>query len=256
MRTFKLTLAYDGTAYTGWQMQPGQPTVQAALETSLAKITGEAVRATASGRTDSGVHALGQVVSFQSETSLSPVTLRNALNAELPRDIAALAVEEAPHRFHARRDCVRKRYRYLLHDGEAPDVFLRAYCWQYRQRLDGAAMSRAAQAFVGTHDFRSFESRWPQRSSSVRTIYEAFVERGRGAQQGLLTFEVAGNGFLYNMVRAMIGTLVEVGRGNRPIAWPAEVVAAGERRAAGMTAPPQGLFLVRADYKLDPVHTP
>jgi tRNA pseudouridine38-40 synthase len=120
--------------------------------------------------------------------------------------------------------------------------------WQYRHSLDAGKMSRAAQAFVGTHDFRSFESRWPQRSSSVRTIYEATVERGRGERNNLITLEFSGNGFLYNMVRAMVGTLVEVGRGVRPEPWPAEVITAGTRRAAGMTAPAHGLFLVRVDY--------
>ncbi len=252
MRTFKLTLAYDGTNYAGWQMQSGNPTIQAALETALAKITGETIRAAASGRTDAGVHALGQVVSFSSETALSPETVRNALNAELPRDIAALDVQQAADGFHARRDCIRKRYRYQVHDGTVADVFRRRTCWLYRQPLDAAAMSRAAQAFVGTHDFRSFESRWPQRSSSVRTVYEARVERGQGERENLIALEFSGNGFLYNMVRALVGTLVEIGRGVRPERWAAEVLSAGTRRAAGMTAPAQGLFLVRVDYPSEP----
>jgi len=256
MRTFKLTLAYDGTDYAGWQMQTGKPTVQAAVEAALAKITGEPIRAAASGRTDAGVHALGQVVTFHSATALSPWTLRNALNAELPRDMAAIEVEEAAADFHARRDCIRKRYRYLIHDGDAPDVFRRKVCWNYRQRLNAAAMSRGGQAFVGTHDFRSFEYRWPQRESSVRTIYEVEVRRGSGERRNLITFEVSGNGFLHNMVRAMVGTLVEVGRGARPECWPAEVIAAGDRRVAGMTAPPQGLFLVRVDYRDDGCNPP
>jgi tRNA pseudouridine38-40 synthase len=248
MRTFKLTLAYDGTKYAGWQWQPAKPTIQGALETALGKITGESIRAAASGRTDAGVHALGQVVSFQSETRLSADTLRNALNGELPRDISAIDVAEAADTFHARRSAIRKRYRYMIHDGAVADVFRRHLCWQYRQPLDAAAMSRASQSFVGTHDFRSFESRWPQRASSVRTIYESTVSRDAGERANLITIEFSGNGFLYNMVRALVGTLVEVGRGTRPECWPAEVVAAGNRGAAGMTAPAQGLFLVRVDY--------
>jgi tRNA pseudouridine38-40 synthase len=256
MRTFKLTLAYDGTGYAGWQMQPGKPTIQAALEAALARITGAPIRAAASGRTDAGVHALAQVVSFKSATPLAPETIRNALNAELPRDIAALAVEVAPDDFHARRDAIRKRYRYKIHDGDVPDVFHRPYCWQYRQPLNAEAMERAAQAIVGTHDFRSFEYRWPQRSSSVRTIYEAFVCRKAGSADGMITFDVSGNGFLYNMVRALVGTLVEVGRGAKAENWPAEVIAAGDRRTAGMTAPAQGLFLVRVDYRADPACEP
>ena len=130
----------------------------------------------------------------------------------------------------------------------SPMSFVAGPAGIYRQPLDAAAMSRAAQAFVGTHDFRSFESRWPQRSSSVRTIYEARVERGRGERQNLISLEFSGNGFLYNMVRALVGTLVEIGRGVKPERWASEVVTAGTRRAAGMTAPAQGLFLVRVDY--------
>jgi len=259
MRTFKLTLSYDGSNYAGWQLQPHKPTIQAAVEAALTKITGETIRVAASGRTDAGVHALAQVASFTSLTQLSPATLRNALNAEMPRDIAALDVAEAPAGFHARRDCIRKRYRYLIHDGEAPDVFGRKYAWHYREPLDADAMSRAAQAFVGTHDFRSFEYRSPQRASSVRTIYEADARRvagpfGAARDDGLdgIAFEVCGNGFLYNMVRAMVGTLVEVGRGMKSEKWPAEVIIAGDRRLAGMTAPPQGLFLVRVDYRRAP----
>ncbi|HWB09722.1 MAG TPA: tRNA pseudouridine(38-40) synthase TruA [Pirellulales bacterium] len=248
MRALKLTLAYDGTAYAGWQVQPGQRTLQGTLEAALAKITRETIRVTASGRTDAGVHALGQVVSFDTDSPLRADVLQRALNAELPDDMAVLAAAEAPAGFHAIRDAVRKRYRYLLHDGPVPDVFRRHLVWHYRQRLDAAAMNRAAQALLGKHDFRSFESGWPQRTSSVRTIFEISVVRGLSADENLVVLEVEADGFLYNMVRAIVGTLVEVGRGTRPETWPAEVLAAQDRRAAGMTAPPQGLFLLRVEY--------
>ncbi len=248
MRTFKLTLAYDGTLYSGWQLQPGRPTVQQALELALERITGEATRAAASGRTDAGVHALGQVVSFRSSTHLDPAVLQKALNAELPRDIAAVDLTEANNDFHARRDAVRKLYRYMLDDGPVRDVFARAYVWQVRTRLDDAAMHRAAQVLVGRHDFSSFETHGSERESSVRTIFEVSLRRGQGAAAHRLTFEIAGDGFLYNMVRTIVGTLVEVGRGVRDESWLAAVLAACDRTAAGQTAPPQGLFLVSVDY--------
>lgn len=248
MRTLKLTLAYDGTAYAGWQVQSGQKTLQGTLEAALAKITGEKIRVTASGRTDSGVHALGQVVSFDTESPLAPDVFQRALNAELPHDMAVLEAAEARPGFHAIRDAVRKRYRYLLHDGPIPDVFRRQYAWHYRQRLDASAMHRAAQNLLGKHDFRSFESAWPQRATSVRTITDIFVRRGFDNDEDLIALEVEADGFLYNMVRAIVGTLVEVGRGNRPEAWPGEVLAAQDRRVAGMTAPAHGLFLVQVEY--------
>ena len=248
MRTLKLTLAYDGTAYAGWQLQPGQRTLQGTLEAALARITRETIRVRASGRTDAGVHALGQVVSFHTESSLPADVFVRALNAELPDDMVVLAVAEAPVGFHAIRDAVRKRYRYLLHDGPVHDVFRRHQVWHYRQSLDAAAMHRAAQALLGKHDFRSFESAWPQRTSSVRTIFEISVVRGISGDENLIALEVEADGFLYNMVRAIVGTLVEVGRGTRDESWPAEVLAAQDRRVAGMTAPPQGLFLLRVEY--------
>lgn len=248
VRTLKLTFAYDGTAYAGWQVQSGQKTLQGTLEAALAKITGETIRVTASGRTDSGVHALGQVVSFDTESPLPPDAFQRALNAELPRDMAVLEAAEARPGFHAIRDAVRKRYRYVLHDGPVPDVFRRQYAWHYRHRLDAEAMHRSAQSLLGTHDFRSFESAWPQRTTSVRTITDICVRRGFDHDERLIAVEVEADGFLYNMVRAIVGTLVEVGRGNRSENWPAEVLAAQDRRVAGMTAPAQGLCLLRVEY--------
>jgi tRNA pseudouridine38-40 synthase len=249
MRTVKLTLAYDGTNYAGWQVQPGEKTVQGALETAIEKVTGEQLRAIASGRTDAGVHALGQVVGFRTESHLSTEVLQRALNAELPRDIAVLAAVEADGSFHPIRDAFRKRYRYVIHDGPVRDVLRRHYCWHYASRLDDAAMARAAAALLGRHDFSSFETRGAPRRDSIRTVYELHVERGRGGEVDCLTIEVEADGFLYNMVRAIVGTLVEVGRGAQDESWVAEVLAAADRRAAGPTAPPQGLFLVRVEYE-------
>jgi tRNA pseudouridine38-40 synthase len=249
MRTLRLTLAYDGTAYAGWQVQPNQRTLQETLEAALAKITGETIRVTASGRTDAGVHALGQVVSFNTQSPLSARIFQRALNAELPDDMAVLEAAETLPGFHAIRDAVRKRYRYVIHDSTVPDVFRRKYAWHYREKLDADAMHRAGQSLLGTHDFRSFESAWPQRTSSVRTIFDILARRGFCQDDDLVAVEVEADGFLYNMVRAIVGTLVEVGRGTRPESWPAEVLAAQDRRLAGMTAPAHGLFLVRVQYK-------
>jgi tRNA pseudouridine38-40 synthase len=244
MRTFKLMLSYDGTNYAGWQSQVDQPTVQGALEAVLLRITGEPVRTTASGRTDAGVHALAQVVSFQSETHLSEEVLLRAIRAYLPTDVAAASLELAADNFHAIRSAVRKRYRYLLAEGPEHSVFRRHYEWAYPSELDVSAMTEAAALLVGEHDFASFASSGSERKSSVRTIYELSVVRD-GKQ---VRIEVEANGFLYNMVRNIVGTLVEVGRGAQRPEWVAGVLSKQDRRAAGPTAPPQGLCLVRVDY--------
>lgn len=255
MRTFKLTLAYDGTDFAGWQRQPERTTLQGTLEEVLSRITGAAVTVAASGRTDAGVHAIGQVVSFESQTLLEPAVLQRALNAELPDEMLVLELSEAPSGFHARYDAIGKRYRYCIHDGPLRNLFGRRYAWHCRDRLDVSAMHEAAQALLGTHDFRSFETSWPNRETSVRTITDILVARGAGQGDGpfgdagdTIQVEVAADGFLYNMVRAIVGTLVEVGRGARPREWVSEVLAAQDRKAAGKTAPPQGLFLLHVDY--------
>lgn len=245
MQTFKLTLAYDGGAYSGWQLQTGQRTLQGALEEALEKITGEFIRCSASGRTDAGVHALGQVVSFRSTTQLPADTLQRALNAELPRDMAALAVVVAADDFHARRDAKRKTYRYVIDDGPVRDVFRRTYAWQARCRLNAEAMQEAALLLVGTHDFSSFETSGSPRESNVRTVYELKVARPAA---DAIFVEITANGFLYNMVRAIVGTLAEVGRGVQPVDWVPQVLAAADRCWAGQTAPAQGLFLVDVVY--------
>jgi len=248
VRSLKLTLAYDGSAYAGWQVQPGAKTLQGTLEAALAKVTGREIRSLASGRTDAGVHALGQVVGCRLETHLSNDVLRRALNAELPLDMVVLDARDAPENFHPIRDAVRKCYRYVLHDGPIRNVFERHYLWQVRWSLDDEAMARAARALLGKHDFRSFETSGAERESSVRTVTDLRVERGQGGEAHVVTVEVEADGFLYNMVRAIVGTLVEVGRGAQVESWVRDVLEAADRRAAGPTAPPQGLFLVEVDY--------
>ncbi|GIW87177.1 MAG: tRNA pseudouridine synthase A [Isosphaeraceae bacterium] len=245
MRNLRLTVEYDGTDFHGWQRQPGLRTVQEELEAAIEATTGSRPNCTASGRTDAGVHALGQVVQFYSATRLAPAILVRALNAHLPPDIRVLDAADMPQSWHATLDARSKRYRYQLDNRPIARPFLRRYAWHIKHRLDEAAMHRAAQALLGRHDFRSFETEWPNRTSSVRTIFELAVTRSGDD----LTIEVEADGFLYNMVRAITGSLVLVGAGRRPEHWIADILAAEDRRAAGPTAPPQGLFLVYVVYR-------
>jgi tRNA pseudouridine38-40 synthase len=269
VRWLKLTVAYDGGAYAGWQIQPDKPTVQGVFEATWQKLTQEPVHVTAAGRTDAGVHALGQVVGASTQTRLSNDDLQRGLNALLPDDIAVTAIENAREGFHATYDATGKRYRYHIHNARSPSVFDRHYAWHYPHPLDVPAMHAAGQALVGRHDFSSFESAGSERPDSIRTIHELFVVRWIHAHELIrrpqfipdaigntgftqpsdhITIDVAGDGFLYNMVRAIVGTLIEVGRGTRDAQWLADVLAARDRRQAGQTAPPHGLFLVSVDY--------
>ncbi|MFV2066373.1 MAG: tRNA pseudouridine(38-40) synthase TruA [Pirellulales bacterium] len=249
MRWLKLTLAYDGTRYAGWQTQVDQTTLQGTLEVAVGRVCGERIRVAGSGRTDAGVHALGQVASFSTNSRLPADTLCRAFNAQLPHDMAVLSVDEVPHGFHARRDAVRKVYRYHIDNGAVPDLFARHYRWHVRGPLDADAMARAAGPLTGRHDFRSFEASGGRRRSSLRTVSRLDVTCRPKSGGHEICFDVQANGFLYNMVRNLVGTLVEVGRGRRSEAWPTEVLGAHDRRQAGPTAPPQGLFLVRVDYE-------
>jgi len=244
MRNLKLILAYDGTDFHGWQTQPGLRTVQQTLEEAIGKLTGELVRCNASGRTDTGVHAVGQVVNFYSTTRHSPDVLLRAINAHLPPDVVVREVEEVPQAFDANHDAVRKHYRYLMHLGRVPDLFLRRYAWHVPYRLDVEEMRRGMDCLRGRHDFHSFETEWPNRLSSVRTItHLALSHLGE-----LLWLDVEADGFLYNMVRAIVGTLVNVGRGYWPWTQVRKILDACDRRLAGPTAPPHGLFLMRVRY--------
>ena len=246
MRNIKLILSYDGSAFSGWQTQPKARTVQETLETAIKQLTGgEKVHANASGRTDAGVHAVGQVVNFHTETKLIPQVILRALNATLPDDVAVASASEATPEFDANRHAVRKLYRYVIHDGSVRQLFLKKYSLQTGYRLDAQAMSRAAACLIGRHDFRCFESNWPNRQTSVRTITHLSVNRFGD----YIWLDVEADGFLYNMVRAIAGTLINVGRGFWPVEQVAAILNAEDRAQAGPTAPAQGLFLMRVTYE-------
>jgi tRNA pseudouridine38-40 synthase len=247
-RWLKLTVAYDGTAYAGYQFQPNLPTIQGSLQQAWADITGETPKLTASGRTDAGVHALGQVVGVDTASVLPPERLLRGLNARLPEDIVVTEVAKAPPGFHATHDALRKLYRYQIYCHRVRPVFERRTTWHFPQPLDVQAMQAAAQLLVGRHDFASFETAGSERSTTVRTLSRVDVIVHADAPWRI-DVEVEGDGFLYNMVRGIVGTLVEVGRGARPVHWMSGVLAACDRRMAGPNASPQGLVLVRVDYR-------
>jgi tRNA pseudouridine38-40 synthase len=245
MRNIRLTLSYDGSDFSGWQTQPGFRTVQETLETAVAALGGSPVRANASGRTDAGVHAVGQVVNFYTDLTIPTDKFAKAVNAYLPPDVVVRSAEDAPQSFDANRDAQCKLYRYVIHDGAVPDVFMRRHCCHTRRRLDATAMARASAPLLGRHDFHSFETEWPNRMSSVRTIMHLEVRR----MDDLIWLDVEADGFLYNMVRAIAGTLMNVGRGYWPESEVGEILRAEDRRRAGPTAPAQGLFLMRVTYE-------
>jgi tRNA pseudouridine38-40 synthase len=244
MKNLKFTLSYDGTDFNGWQTQPGYRTVQDVLEQAIAAVTGARPHANASGRTDAGVHAVGQVVNFYADTRLTPETLARAVNAHLPDDVAIRDAAEVSQSFDANKDAVRKLYRYVIHDSPVPDPFLRRYAAPSKHRLDAEAMAQASRVLIGRHDFHSFETDWPNRMSSVRTINHLTVNRAGD----YIWIDVEADGFLYNMVRAIAGTLMNVGRGFWPESKVAEILTAEDRTEAGPTAPACGLFLMWVTY--------
>ncbi len=272
MRTLKITLAYDGTRFVGWQRQADGESIQGLIEAALARIEGAPVAVHGAGRTDAGVHALGQVASARMASPLDAATLTRAINAHLPPDIRILAVEDRDDGFHARFSARSKCYRYQFDVAAIASPFDRAYAWHLPQPLDVEAMREAAAMLIGTHDFAAFQSAGSAVTATVRTLSrsglrtDTFGSRLRPAAAGgnatglrrhgesdsaardLLVYEVCGNGFLRHMVRAIAGTLVEVGQGRRTPASMTMLLRAGTRADAGRTAPAHGLFLVGVDY--------
>ena len=259
MRVLKLTVAYDGTRFVGWQRQADGESIQGLLEEALAKFEGAPVTVHGAGRTDAGVHALGQVASAIVTFTHPAETIARALNAQLPDDIRVVEIADAAPGFHARFSARSKSYRYQIREGTIGDPFTRAFVWQLPAPLNVDAMTEAAAALVGTHDFAAFQSAGTEVASTVRTIFRSEfsttepserserLERPERSER-LLVYEVTADGFLRHMVRAIVGTLVEIGRGWRSVESIAQLVERGTRAQAGATAPPHGLFLVCVDY--------
>ncbi len=244
MRNFLLTLLFDGGAYHGWQVQENAVTVQETLQNAAERILGVRCPVTGCSRTDAGVHALGFCCCLRAETGLSPERLQAALNAVLPRDIAVGGCREVPLTFHPRYDCRRKTYRYLVWNGKTRNPFYEGRACFYPYRLDAPFLHAQAQAFCGKHDFSAFCAANGSVEDKVRTIYAFSVER----EGDLVRFTVTGDGFLYNMVRILVGTLLDLQAGRLEAGSLPAVLESRDRARAGATAPAEGLYLVRADY--------
>ena len=244
MRNIRLDVCYDGTRYNGWQRQTSHDnTIQGKLETALSRILGESIEVSASGRTDTGVHAMGQVVNFHCESAMDCAAMLAELRRYLPEDIGIYSCREVSPRFHARLNALEKTYRYRLWNSEMPCVFDRRYVAVMPEKLDVDAMQKAADLLLGTHDFSAFCANKKMKKSTVRTIKSFTVERC-GEE---LRFTVTGNGFLHNMVRILVGTLVEVGRGERS-ADSIPALFGARREEAGVLAPGKGLCLMEVRY--------
>lgn len=256
-----LRVAYDGTEFSGWQVQPGRRTVQGTLAAAIQSVSGEDLLPRGTSRTDAGVHALDQVTAFTSTSGLGAATWARALEARLPVDVTVVSARDVDPGFDPLAAAVAKRYRYRIHDAPARPVFDRRLVWRWRGRLDRDRMAEAARHLVGEHDFTSFEKTPSTRVSKVRTIHEVSIRRPAAPADGLpdaitdeIWIDVEGNGFLHNMVRIIVGSLVMVGAGRRSTEWLADALAARSRPAAGPTAPPHGLVLAVTRLQPDPWH--
>ena len=245
MRNIKLLIEYDGTNYQGWQVQPKGPTIQGILEEKLGLLTGQPVQLFGSGRTDSGVHALGQVAHFKTQSQMDIRTIQRALNSLLPRDIVIQEVEEVDEGFHARKHSKSKIYEYRILNRNLRSVFHRGYVWYIPQKLNLTEMKKATQSLIGEHDFSAFRTVGSPTRTTVRRVIRAEWKRGR---DGLIRFEIEANGFLKQMVRALVGTIVEVGRGKIDSEEFQRILDSKNRREAGPTAPAHGLFLKEVKY--------
>jgi tRNA pseudouridine38-40 synthase len=262
--TFKVTLAYDGTDYVGWQRQARGVSIQALVEDAVGELDQRPVAVTGAGRTDAGVHAEGQVASFSIRRTIGPRALVRALNARLPRDVRVLAAEEMPATFHPRFQARAKTYRYRIWNGDVLSPFEYRYAWHVVDVLDVGAMALAARALEGRHDFAAFRASGSRTRSNEREIFSSRIsspevstpcDRGRAVLQAgafaggrIIVYEISGNGFLRHMVRNIVGTLVEVGSLRRAPECVSEVLASRDRTEAGPTAPAAGLVLVSVEY--------
>ncbi len=252
-RNFKLTLEYDGTAFYGWQIQKRKKTIQGTLQKTLKKITGEKIIVMGSGRTDAGVHALAQVAHFKTRSAYSLQKMQRALNALLPSSIVVKKIEEVFEEFHAQWDAKKKTYTYFIWNDSTPSAFFHPYVWQIKYPLDWKAMEKALQCLVGQHDFKSFQSVGTPVASTVREIFRASIKSvGASANKSwrapLHSISLEANGFLKQMVRNIVGTVVQVGLGQIKPQEIQKILQAKDRRKAGPAAPAKGLFLLRVEY--------
>jgi tRNA pseudouridine38-40 synthase len=243
-RKVKLTIAYDGYSYHGWQVQPGHPTIEQTVEDALENLTGQKVELTGASRTDAGVSALGQVATFQIDSPIPTENFAKAITHRLPLDITIIETTEVPPDFDVIKDVKSKLYRYTIFTGEVRPVLQIRHCWHIPEKLDIAAMAKAASLLVGKKDFKSFAASADKRESSVRTIFRCDVTK-----EGDWSYiDVEGDGFLYNMVRNIVGTLVEAGIGRMKPEKMIEILEAKDRTAAGPIAPAEGLCLMWIKY--------
>ncbi len=244
MRNIKLTIEYDGKCYNGWQKQPNKLNIQGEIERAIYNITKEEVDLIGSGRTDAGVHALGQVANFKTNSQISIEKLPLAINSQLKNSIVIKEAEEVNERFHSRYNAKRKTYRYIINNSKCGTAIYRNLEYSYPFKLDAEKMKQASKYFEGEHDFKAFKSSGTSSKNSVRTIYKAIVK-----QEGeKIIIELTGNGFLYNMVRIISGTLLDVGLGKIRAEEIPEIIESKDRQRAGKTLPAHGLYLVEVKY--------
>ena len=245
MRNIKLTIEYDGKDFNGWQKQPNKLNIQGEIERSIKDITGEDVDLIASGRTDAGVHALGQVANFKTDSNIPDEKIPIALNTKLKRSIRILAAEEVDERFHSRYNCKKKTYKYVINNSANGTAIYRNLEYNFSQELNVDKMNEAVKYFIGEHDFKGFKASGTSSKSSVRTIYDAKVYKNGDR----VNIELTGNGFLYNMVRIISGTLIDVGIGKILPEEVTDIINSKERTKAGKTLPPNGLYLIKVEYE-------
>lgn len=245
MRNIKLTIEYDGKDFNGWQKQPNKLNIQGEIEQVISSITGEEnIELNASGRTDAGVHALGQVANFKTNSNIPIEKIAIAINSRLKKSIVIKKAEEVDDRFHSRYNCKRKTYRYIINNSNNGTAIYRNLEYYVPQKLDVLKMQEAVKYFEGEHDFKGFKASGTSSKSSVRIIYDAKVKQ----ENDKVYIELTGNGFLYNMVRIIAGTLVDVGLGKTNVEDMGEILSSKDRSRAGKTLPPQGLYLVKVEY--------
>jgi len=244
MRNIKLTIEYDGKDFNGWQKQPTKLNIQGEIERAIETITGEKVDLTASGRTDAGVHAIAQVANFKTNSNLSVEKFAVAINSKLKKSIRIQKAEEVEERFHSRYNCKQKTYRYIINNGEQGSAIYRNLEYFVPTKLNIEEMKKAIKFFEGEHDFKGFKASGTSSKSSVRTIYKTSIKEERDR----IIIELTGNGFLYNMVRIITGTLVDVGLGKIKAEEITKIIESKDRTKAGKTLPPYGLYLIRVEY--------